>query len=57
MGKKSYVLEEVCVFPFPSSLLGIRSGGIESLLNGLSRIEVIHLNQFYVSLIYLTLHL
>ncbi|KAL0137588.1 hypothetical protein V8B55DRAFT_1390105 [Mucor lusitanicus] len=37
--KKSYVLEEVCAFPFPVSLLGIRSGGIEDLINGLLRIE------------------
>jgi len=56
-GKKSYVLQEVCAFPFPSSLLGIRSGGIESLVNGLSRIEVIYLNQFYVSLTYLVFSL
>ncbi|KAG1462818.1 hypothetical protein G6F56_005433 [Rhizopus delemar] len=38
-GKKSYVLEEVCAFPFPVSLFGIRSGGIETLINGLSAIE------------------
>lgn len=39
-GKKSYVLEEVCAFPFPVSLSGIRSGGVENLINGLSKIEV-----------------
>ncbi|KAG2220956.1 hypothetical protein INT45_006489, partial [Circinella minor] len=38
--KKSYVLEEVCAFPFPSATLhGIQSGGIENLINGLSNIE------------------
>ncbi|KAI7869263.1 uncharacterized protein EV154DRAFT_432016, partial [Mucor mucedo] len=41
-GKKSYALEEVCAFPFPVSLYGIRSGGIENLINGLSTIEVRH---------------
>lgn len=38
--KKSYELEEVCSFPFPVSLSGIQSGGIENLINGLSQIEV-----------------
>ncbi|KAG2220954.1 hypothetical protein INT45_006487 [Circinella minor] len=43
-GKKAYVLEEVCAFPFPSSLGGIRSGAIENLINGLSNIESLLLN-------------
>ena len=51
-GRKSYVLEEVCAFPFPSSLGGIRTGGIENLIKGLSNIEVrkTYLDQFYVFL-------
>lgn len=40
--KKPYVLEEVYAFPFPSFLHGIRSGGIENLINGLSKIEIRH---------------
>lgn len=40
--KKSYVLEEVYAFSFPCSLFGVRFGGIEAVINDLSKIEVKH---------------
>ncbi|KAI7847744.1 hypothetical protein BDC45DRAFT_575527 [Circinella umbellata] len=42
--RQSYVLEEICAFPFPSTLHGIQSGGIENLINGLSHIETLLLD-------------
>ena len=40
LGKKIYIIEDVCSFNFPRTLSHIKAGELESLVNGFTLIEV-----------------